>query len=179
MAVRGAPRRARRRLAPVVAVLAVLAACAVAPAAAQATLAIDHDQATPTVVGGGLMAPGKTFNLDETIHSSETQTLTGVNGTLTSTTPGVTVGQDTSAYDALTFGNPETNTTPFQATIGPNVACGTTLGFNLLVNTDQGPQDVPFPVPTGVPGPATSYDATDLPRPIPDGSNVTTNLPVN
>src|SRR5438067_1808350 len=103
MALRGAPRRAPRRLVPVAVVLAVLAASAAAPAAADAALLVDHAQADPTVQGGGILGPGKTFDLNETINNSELS-LTGVSGVLDAgSTSGVTVNQGSSGYPDLTF----------------------------------------------------------------------------
>src|SRR5918911_4554384 len=116
--------RSRHARAVLLAVLAVLALSAGAPAARAIT--IDHDSTTATEIGGdGVIGPGDTFSLSETIHSSDPGGLTGVSGTLTSTTPGVTIGQGTSAYPDLAFGVPTANSTPFQATLPANAECGT------------------------------------------------------
>jgi PKD repeat protein len=181
MALRGAPQRAPRRLAPAALLLAVLATFAAAPAAANASLLVDHSSTDTSVVGGGLIGPNKTVDLNETINSSE-PSLTGVTGLLSSSTSGVTVNQGSSSYPDLTFGQQGANTTPFRAALDSSVACGTTLAFSLHVNASQGQQDVPFNVPTGISGPATSYDAGDVPKPIPDGGaspgTTTSNIPV-
>lgn len=174
MAGPGTPAHGRRLLG---AVLVTAGLLAVAPAAAQA-LMIDHDSVAATAEGGGLIAPASTVDLLETIHSSETNTLTNVTGTLTSPTPGVTVTQATEPYPNLTFGNPQANTTPFKATVGSGVQCGTPLAFDMQVSTDQGSAPVSFTVPTGTAGPATSYAASDLPRPIPDGGSIVSSVNV-
>src|SRR3989440_339956 len=178
MAVCGAFPPAARLYARAAVLLAVLGVCAAAPAGAEASLLVDHSHADASVVGGGLIGPGKSLNLNETINNSE-PSLTGVSGLLTTSTPGVTVDQGSSSYPAMTFGQSGTNTTPFQASLDSSVECGTTLGFTLHVNADQGQQDVPFTIPTGTSGPAGSYDAADLPKAIPDNGNISSSVAVN
>src|SRR5436305_2546923 len=138
MALRGAHLRGPRLLAPAVVLLALVVA-AVAPAAARATLLVDHVQATTAVDGGGLMGPGKSFALDETINNSESS-LTNVTGQLSSSSPDVTIDQASSPYSDLTFGQQGTNTTHFHAGLAGTAECGTTLPFTLHVNADQGQQ---------------------------------------
>src|SRR5436190_258706 len=139
---------------------------------------------TPTLTGPGarawraaLLGRGPTLDLDATVNTAE-PSLPAVSGLLTPSPPGVTVSQPRSSYPDMTFGEAGTNATPFQATLDSSVACGTTLGFSLQVSADQGSQPVPFIVPTGIGGPATSYDAVDVPKPIPDGGNISSNLVV-
>jgi PKD repeat protein len=177
MALRGATFRRTRLLCN--AAVAVLAVCAGAPAAAEALPAVGHVRTDASVPGGGLVAPGSTINIDETINNSG-DLLTGASGLLTTSTPGVTVtpGQDSSPYPDLDFGQEGANTTPFAATVDPSVPCGTRLAFSLQVQAGAYSQDVPFTVPTGIPGPATSYDAADLPKPIPDNGNISSNVSV-
>src|SRR2546421_2610100 len=178
MAVCGAFPPAARLFARAAVLLAVLGVGAAAPAGAEAPLLVDHSHADASVVGGGLIGPGKSINLDETINTSE-PSLTGVSGLLTTSTPGVTVDQGSSSYPAMTFGQSGTNTTPFQASLDSSVECGTTLGFTLHINADQGQQDVPFTIPTGTSGTAGAYDAADLPKAIPDNGNISSSVAVN
>lgn len=179
MALRGATsRRSRLRLLAAVAVV-VLAACAAAPGAAEASPAVGHVRTNASGPGGGLVAPGHPLSLDETINNSG-DPLTGASGLLTTSTPGVTVTQDSSSYPDLNFGEEGTNTTPFGATVDSSVPCGTELAFSLQVNgAGSYSQAVPFTVPTGIRGPASTYDAADLPKPIPDNGNISSDLPVN
>src|SRR2546421_1556435 len=178
MAVCGAFPPAARLFARAAVLLAVLGVGAAAPGGEEASLLVDHPQADASVVGGGLIGPGKSLNLDETINNSE-PSLTGVSGLLTTSPPGVTVDQGSSSYPAMTFGQSGTNTTPFQASLDSSVECGTTLGFTLHINADQGQQDVPFTIPTGTSGTAGAYDAADLPKAIPDNGNISSSVAVN
>jgi len=176
MALRGARFRGSRVLSHAAVVLGVLAGCAAAPGVAAASPDVGHVR-TDASVPGGLIAPGNTISLLETINNSG-DPLTGASGLLTSTTPGVTVDQGSSAYPNLTFSQEGANTTPFGATVDSSVPCGTPLAFSLQVNgAGSYSHAVPFTVPTGIGGPATSYDAADLPTPIPDNpGNVSSSL---
>jgi surface-anchored protein len=183
MALRRVPYRGSRLLAPAAVLLVVLAVCGAAPAAADAVMLVGHVHTDTSVVGGGLVGPNRTINLDETINNSG-DLLTGLSGQLTSSTPGVTINQGSSGYPNMNFGDQGKNTTPFQATLDSTVTCGTKLGFSLQVHANQGDQPVPFTVPTGSSGPATSFDAIDVPKAIPDAGTsgpgtTTSNLSVS
>src|SRR3712207_258768 len=111
MGLRGAATRARR------AAVAALCLLALVPASASAAILVSHSSVTASETAGngdGLISPGDTFSLDETIRSDEPGTITGVNGRLDTTTPGVTVSTNTSSYPSLAFGQTGTNATPFE-----------------------------------------------------------------
>src|SRR5439155_24638465 len=116
MALRGAGFRRSRLLVQAAVVLVLLAACAVAPGAAVASPDVGHVSTDASVPGGGLIAPGNTISLLETINNSG-DPLTGASGLLTTTTTGVAVTQGSSLYPDLTFGQEGHNTTPFTATV--------------------------------------------------------------
>jgi subtilisin-like proprotein convertase family protein len=167
-------------------VLACLAAAGLALAgapAAQAAVNIEHSSTTATETAGngdGLIGPGDTFSLLESVHNFTTDvpTVTGITGSLTTTTSGLTLGQSSSAYPNLAFDATAANSNPFSVTIPDTADCGINLDFNLHLNTDQGSTDVPFTLGTGTAGPPTSYDSTDVPRVIPDASTINSSLPV-
>jgi YD repeat-containing protein len=148
--------------------------------AAQASLLVDAVGTTTTETSGngdGLVGPGDTFSLTQALHNSESS-LTGIQTTLTSTTPGVTVGQGSSAYPDMTFGGTATNTTPFSATVPDDAECGIGLDFNLHVKANQGSDDLPLTVGTGTPGPPSAYDSLDVPRVVPNFSTINSTLTV-
>jgi subtilisin-like proprotein convertase family protein len=89
-----------------------------------------------------------------------------VTGRLSTTAPGVTVGEPTSAYPDLTFGLPAGNTTPFQATLASTTECGVSVPFTLMLSTNQGTQAVSFNVVTGSAGTPVVYNGTGVPSTI-------------
>ncbi len=74
-------------------------------------------------------------------------TATGVSATLSTTTPGVTVTQATSAYADIAGGASVTNTTPFQISTDNTVACGSTINLTLSVTFTGGSASFPFTLP--------------------------------
>src|SRR5207248_4403878 len=103
-------------------VLVALLSCLIGPAAARATtVQVDHFSTSATDTGAGadgVLAPGDMVDIGETLLSSEPTTLTNVHGTLSATTPGVTVGTPGPlAYPDIAFGDTGANTTPFTATL--------------------------------------------------------------
>ncbi|MDX6673804.1 MAG: hypothetical protein QOH11_1222, partial [Solirubrobacteraceae bacterium] len=95
--------------------VALLAVLVMAPAAS-AQLAVEGQGATVNETSGNgnsVTEPGESFALTESLGSAEFNTLTGVSGTLTTSSPGVTVTQATSAYPNLDFGSVAGNLTPF------------------------------------------------------------------
>jgi YD repeat-containing protein len=176
--------RLARRRGPLTALAAVLAALGLAvtaaPAAQAVPLLVDHDSSSVNGNVDGVAFPGDSFSIGETIINSELA-LSGVSGTLTSTTPGVAITQGSSAYPDLLFGDTGTNTTPFQATLSAGADCGMNMDFNLQVTTTSpagGSQPVSFKIPTGTPGPSQPYNSIDVPKVIPDVSSITSSLQV-
>jgi subtilisin-like proprotein convertase family protein len=158
----------------------VFAAGLVSSPPALADLAVQHDHYVATELpgasdGDGIIGPGDTFTLTESVLSAEPSLLTHVTGTLSATVPGVTVGQASSAYPDLQFGVATGNTTPFQAALATTTECGISVPFTLAVNTDQGSQPVPFTIVTGAAGTPVSNVGTGVPAVIPSpGSAVAT-----
>ena len=65
-------------------------------------------------------------------------TATGINATLTSTTPGVTITQPSSAYSNIARGVITTNDTPFQISTSPSFVCGTLVRLSLVLSYNEG-----------------------------------------
>jgi subtilisin-like proprotein convertase family protein len=160
--------------------VALLAVLAMAPSAS-AEPAIEGQGATVSETSGngnGVTEPGESFALTEPLGSAEFDTLTGVSGTLTTSSPGVALTQATSAYPNFDFGSVADNLTPFAGTLADSAECGARLSFSLGVTTDQGTVDVPFSVPTGGAGPAASVDSSAIVA-IPDGGTATSSVTVS
>jgi subtilisin-like proprotein convertase family protein len=162
---------------------AALVALAAAPAA-HAQLAVQHDSTVVTETAGngnGVPEPGDTLALTENVMSVDPdQTFTGVSGTLSSSSSDASITASSSAYPDLAFAMVNGNTTPFAVSLSSTMECGVTVPFNLALQTDQGPTDVPFSLATGSAGTPASYDSTDVPKGIPDNdlSGVTSDLVV-
>ncbi|MBV8856050.1 MAG: S8 family serine peptidase [Acidobacteria bacterium] len=89
--------------------------------------------------GNGFVEPGERGSLTVELRNNTGATLTGVNATLTSSTPGVTiVPPGTSAYPNIAAGGTATNTTPFQFIVSHTVQSPSTISFTLTVNYSGG-----------------------------------------
>ncbi|HEX4499218.1 MAG TPA: IPTL-CTERM sorting domain-containing protein [Thermoanaerobaculia bacterium] len=129
--------------------------------------------------GDAFVEPNETWSLTIPLTNTGNHDATGVVGTLTTSTPGVTILTGTSAYPDLTVGfaaRPAaalptkgelppmptgTNVTPFVFRVGSGVPCGEVLQFTLTVTYHGGnippgnsPQSFPFTIPTGAGKPA-------------------------
>jgi subtilisin-like proprotein convertase family protein len=50
--------------------------------------------------------------------------------------------------------------------------------FNVALQTSAGPVDAPFTLPTGAAGPFASYESVDVPRVVPDGGTIGSDLTI-
>src|SRR3954452_3316095 len=151
------------------------------PAGAAAALDIHHDSTAVSEVGGGdgIISPGDSLAITETVRSSEPGAdLTGIAGTLTTSTPNVTVPQPSASYPSLQFSGTAANTTPFGVQLDSSLPCGQTVNLGLALSADQGSASVPFTVGTGVAGAPDTYNAVDVPHGIPDASTLISTLPI-
>ena len=150
------------RLTVHVAALATFAALA-APAAQAATLPLQHASTTVAdVPHDGVVGPGDVLTIRETVTNGGGSTITGLQGTLTSSTPGVTVDQGVSAYPDIAAAGTQQNSTPFTVSLSPALPCGTAVNLSLALTSAGDTATVPLSVPTGNTGPLTSYDGTPL-----------------
>jgi hypothetical protein len=106
--------------------------------------------------GDGNIDPGEQVQLTIPLTNAVTNplsatTLTGVAGTLSTTTPGVIVSQAVSAYPALLPGATAANATPYVLQISPAFAPGTPIQLTLSVATAQGPATLRLTRTTGTP----------------------------
>jgi len=108
----------------------------------------------------GVWEPGETVQIAVDLSASGTTTFTGIQGTLTSQTSGVTVTDGSATWPNLSPGGTVTSNAPhFTIRIGSGVACGTTVHLTLQVTAAQG-------------GPYTFQLSNSV------GSSLTPNVPV-
>jgi subtilisin-like proprotein convertase family protein len=129
-----------------------------------------HEETT-VLDDDGTIRPGESFGLEEVIRNTGVATATGVTGTLSSQTPGLTVTQPTSDYPDVAPGATATNVTTYQLDVADTVPCGTQLELQLALTSAQGnftididlltcelSQTAPIQIPDV--GPATPYPST-------------------
>ena len=114
----------------------------------------------------GLLEPGETATIGVTVRAASTSH-TGVSGTLTSSTPGVTILNGSASWPDLAPGVPTANSgLPFRIRLDPSVACLSTVNFQLSVTTNQGgPYVTNFSRPVGA-----TLTPSGLPLAIPDNN---------
>jgi subtilisin-like proprotein convertase family protein len=140
---------------------------------------------TATGSGGGAINPGGGGSITAQVFNNGGAGATAVTATLTSSTPGVTITQGASAYSAIPAAGNATNTTPFQFTVDPSVACGARVGFSESVRfTGRGtsPTAFAFSVPTGTANATpTTFSFTGPRAAIPDNNaaGVDISIPVS
>jgi len=105
----------------------------------------------------GSLDPGETGQVTIALRNyvlnpiSTPVTYTAVSGTLTSSTPGVTITGGTQSYGTIAPGATQSNATPFQVTLSPTFVPGTYVDLLLAVSTGQGTTELPYRLATGTP----------------------------
>ena len=121
--------------------------------------------------GNGVVEPGESVTMQVTLKNDSNTSLTGIGGTLSSTTPGVTVNDPAAAWPDLGPGN-SALTLPdhFHFQLSPSMTCGTNLDFQVQANAAQaGGFTGPYTKLVGSPTSSTAnYASTDVPRSIVD-----------
>jgi len=84
----------------------------------------------------GVWEPGELIDLYVEIRGN--YPFTGVTGTLSTSTIGVTVSGPNAPWPDLAPGVPASNLTPFEVVVDPGVACTTTVDLELVVNAVEG-----------------------------------------
>lgn len=125
--------------------------------------------------GNALIEPGECNNVNVTLGNSGGGAATAVSATLTSSTPGVTIAQGSSAYANIAGGATGSNSVPFQVGTTPGVACFSTINLTQTVTYSGvgSPTVLNFTLPVGRPA-ATNYSFTSDTATVP---NLTTLLP--
>jgi subtilisin-like proprotein convertase family protein len=120
--------------------------------------------------GNGAIDPGETVAVRVTLGNSGLSDATDVTATLASSTPGVTMIQDSVAFPDLIAGENGTATADFTFSVDIGVDCGTLLGFDLAVdytdNSGPASSDLTTQAFAGVP--EGGYGATAPFQSLPD-----------
>lgn len=130
----------------------VMAMNAISAAGGKPAVHLGLVSVTATPGAGVSIDPGESASVSVTVSNTGGANATNVVGTLTSTTPGVTITSGTSAYPALPSGTTGANTVPFTFSVDGSVICGARLDFALSLDfTGFGthPTVIPFSVQTG------------------------------
>jgi len=103
------------------------------------TQAVAFDDECPSGAGNmnGIVEPGELLTLPVTVRASGSQT--GVSGVLSTTTPGVTILDDTATWPNLLDGQSSPSDAPhFQVVLDPTVACLSQVDFDLSISSNEG-----------------------------------------
>ncbi len=124
--------------------------------------------------GNGMIDRDECNQLDIVLTNIGSVDATSVSAILSTTTPGVLIGQRASDYTNIVSGGSATNITSFKVSTSPNFICGTTIKFTLVVKTDQSTKTLTFQIATGTLGTPVRFDSSKV-VPIPDGNLAGTN----
>ena len=158
--------------------LLVLVAGLVAPGTASAAAPVLVHDATTVTEGAprdGVVAGGDTITIVERVENTTASSLAGLQGTLTTSTPGVDVTQDTSPYPTLAAFGAEENTVPFEVTLPLSLPCGAVVQLALELSGPGIDVSVPLTVRTGFDGGPADY-GRGSPADIPNGTASLTHL---
>jgi len=158
--------------------LLVLVAGLVVPGAAGAAApALVHDATTvaESAPRDGVVAGGDTITIVERIANTTASPIAGLQGTLTTTTPGVDITQDASSYPTLAAFGPAENAVPFEVTLPASLPCGAVVEFSLELSGPGVDVSVPLTVRTGFDGGPASF-GRGSPTDIPNGTASLTHL---
>ena len=132
-------------------------------------LQIDHT----LILGGngnGAIEPNECNDL-QIFLANNGLLVTNVAGFLSTTTPGVIIAQNASAYADFPPGATNANLTPFKISTSPAFICGTPIDFTFLVKAGGlGTTTNSFRLLTGLPGLPLRFDSTNAPLTIPDAN---------
>lgn len=120
--------------------------------------------------GDGVAEPGEALRLDTQLSNPDTTSLTNVQATLSSSTPGVAISQPTASYGTIAAGGTASPSAPFGLSLPAATLCTARVGLSLQVSSDQGAATVPLDDLTLGSGTQT-FTATPA-APIPDFSAV-------
>jgi subtilisin family serine protease len=140
--------------------------------------------------GNGVIEPNECNDLQVSLSNEGTLAASGISATLSSTTPGVQVVQDHSAYANLAAGASGNNVVNYKFSTAPSVACGSTISFTQTVAFSGGtsPTSTTFSRTVGIPpnpnyvftpstGATISATGTLVPSSQDDDALVTTTTP--
>ncbi|MBP6821885.1 MAG: hypothetical protein KA368_10090, partial [Acidobacteria bacterium] len=132
--------------------------------------------------GNGVYDPGEDGTITIPLKNVGQATATGITGTLTTSTPGVTILTGVSAYPNIAAGATQNNLTQFVFRLTPAFVCGTKINFTLTFtyNDPASPRTFNFSLLTGTPGVTPStFTYAGAPVAIPDNNATGITVPLN
>lgn len=129
----------------------------------------------------GFVEPGENGSLSVQLKNIGGTSITGLNATLSSLTPGVTITSAQSAYANISAGGFATNITPFTLFVSSSITCGQLVQLRLTVHHDGdagSPSILQFSIQPGRPMPITSVNYSGPPVPVPDSPAAGVNIPI-
>jgi subtilisin-like proprotein convertase family protein len=132
--------------------------------------------------GDGTLEPGETAHLSVDLANIGGAAPQGLNGTLFTTTPGVTVLSASSPWPNIAPGGSSPNNVPFVFSVDPSAVCGVAPSFTLTASYTNGqasPQTFTFRVATGEPGTVQApFPYSGPAAPIPDADLAGVGVPL-
>ena len=98
--------------------------------------------------GNSVIEPNECNNLNVTVLNNGCFLGSTISGVLSTTTPGVTITQPTSAYPNAAENATSVNSVPFQVSTSGGFACGTPINFTLTLTYAGGSNVFPFTLTT-------------------------------
>jgi subtilisin-like proprotein convertase family protein len=145
---------------------------------------LDLSTVTTTLVGAdgdAYLEPGEAGRVAIALINNGAVAATNVSGTVTSTTPGVTVVTSQAVpYPDLPAGATASGSIPFQFSVASSVPCGTPLNFTVTASYAEagGPAVRNFSQPTGEPPTTSTFSYSGSPVAIPDNTPAGVNAAV-
>ena len=128
----------------------------------------------PTNVNG-VWEPGEIVDLTVTLTAGGFSGMTGISGTLTSATPGVTVLAGASTWPDIAANGSAPGNTPFQIQISSTIPCLTAVDLDLVVTANEGgPFNLTYANQIGL-----ETQAPDVPIAISDNATNTSDLVIS
>ena len=129
--------------------------------------------ANTVTTGNGIIEPNECNALTSIINNAGLGGATAVSSVLSTTTPGVLITQQNSAYPDLAAGGSGANLSAFQISTSPAVACGSTINLAHTVTYTGGgsPATLNFTLPVGQPA-AANYTFASSTGTIPAGGTL-------
>jgi uncharacterized repeat protein (TIGR01451 family) len=124
--------------------------------------------------GNGIIDFDECNTMDLILTNAGSANASGVQATLSSTTPGVLIAQRFSLYADIPTNAAGTNLTSFKISTTPLFVCGTPVDFILTIKSDQLTATNIFRLITTSPGPVVRFDSSTI-VPIPDANLAGTN----
>ncbi len=123
----------------------------------------------------GILDPGESIILQVTATNTSIQDATNVSATLTTTTPGVTITDDTVTFPDIPAGGSASSDAPhFAVTLDVGVPCAQFIDFTIHYTTDEGNSSDTFSIPVGQNQIiSNTYNSSDIPKAIADNGTTT------